>query len=113
MAFWEFLGYQQDFISSYNGPLGTPKGGPKVQKWVSDADPINIGQLDHYVSFGTKSGAVQDFQRGKKCSLGVKQTPFDPPRPPKTPPNSLETPPNPIINPPYNQSNPSSYLVTH
>ena len=75
MAFWEFLGYQQNFISSYNGPLGTPKGGPKVQKWVSDADPINIGQLDHYVSFGTKSGAVQDlymgpnFKRGKKCPI--------------------------------------------
>ena len=61
MAFWEFLGYQQDFISSYNGPLGTPKGGPKVQKWVSDADPINIGQLDHYVSFGTQETPKMPF----------------------------------------------------
>ena len=90
MAFWEFLGYQQDFISSYNGPLGTPKGGPKVQKWVSDADPINIGQLDHYVSFGTKSGAVQDFQRSIKCLIGDNQAPLDHPIPPK-PPKPLQT----------------------
>ena len=78
MAFREFLGFQKDFICSYNGPLGTPKGAPKVRKWVSDAYPVNIGQLDHYVLFGTKSGAAQDFQRGKKCPIGVKQTPFDP-----------------------------------
>ena len=63
-------------------------------KWVSDAYLVIMGQLDHHVVFGTKSGAIQDFQRGKKCPVGVKQTPLGPPRPPKTPPNPLETPPN-------------------
>ena len=109
----EYLGPQKDSICSYNGPLGTPRGAPKVRKWVSDAHPVNIGQLDHYVVFGTKSGAVQEFWRGYKCPIGVKQPPLDPPRLPKTPPNSLKTPPNPIIDPPYKQYNSSSYLLTH
>ena len=81
----EYLGPQKDFICSYNGPLGTPRGAPKVRKWVSDFHPVNIGQLDHYVVFGTKSGVIQGFHRGKKCPIGVKQTPLDPPRLPKTP----------------------------
>ena len=57
--------------------LESPGGGPKVYKWVTDALPVLIGQLDPYVVFGTKFGAAQDFQRGKKCSIGVKQTPLD------------------------------------
>ena len=40
-------------------------GGPKVHKRVSDAYPVNLGQLNHYIVFGTKSGAVQDFQSGQ------------------------------------------------
>ena len=52
------------FIRSYIGLLGVPRGGPKVQKGVSGASFVNIGQLDHYVVFGTKSGAVRDFLRG-------------------------------------------------
>ena len=58
------------------GPLGATRGAPKVQKSVSDAYPGNIGHLDHYVVFGTQSGAVQDILMGKNCSLGAKQTPF-------------------------------------
>ena len=54
-------------------------GAQKVWKWVGDACPVDMGQLDHCVVLGTKSGAVQDFQWGKKCPIGVKQTP---PRPP-------------------------------
>ena len=38
----------------------------RVKKRVSDTDLVNIGQLDHYVVFGTKFGPVQDVQRGKK-----------------------------------------------
>ena len=68
---------------STNGPLGAPRGAPKVLKWVIDAYPVNIGQLDHYVVFGSQSGAVQDFQLAKKCPMGVKLTPLlttlDPP----------------------------------
>ena len=63
---------QKGFICSYSGLLGIRRGTPKVWKWVSDAYPINMGQLDHHVVFGTKSGAIQDFQRGKKCPIGVK-----------------------------------------
>ena len=74
------IGPQKGFICSYNGLLGTPRGTPKVWKWVSDAYPINMGQLDHHVVLGTKSGAIQDFQRGKMCPIGVKQTPLDPPK---------------------------------
>ena len=44
---------------------------PKVKNWVSDAWSEGLVQLDHNVVFGTKSGAVQDFQRGKKCLIGV------------------------------------------
>ena len=51
----------------------------KVKKLVSDAYLVNICQLDHFMVFGTKSGALQDFQRGKVCAIGVKQTPLDPP----------------------------------
>ena len=78
-------------ILAFVEPLG---GAQKVLKWVSDAYLVIMGQLDPHVVFGTKSGAIQDFQRGKKCPIRVKQTPLDPPRPPKTPPNPLKTPPN-------------------
>ena len=44
--------------------------------------------------FGTKSSALQDFQRGKKCPIGVKQTPFDPPGPHQ---NSLKPPLTPSV----------------
>ena len=54
----------------------------RVKKKVSDTDLVNIGQLDHYVVFGTKFGPVQDFQRGKKGRIGVQQTPLDPPKTP-------------------------------
>ena len=101
MAFWEPLG-------------GLQRSG----KWVSDAYLPDMGQLDHHVVFGTKSGAIQDFQRSKKYPIGVKQTPLDPPRPPKTPQNTLKTPPNtlknplnPIIDPHHNRLNPSSHLI--
>ena len=55
------------FICSYIGPLGIPLGAQKVWKWVGDACPVDMGQLDHCVVLGTKSGAVQDFQWGKQC----------------------------------------------
>ena len=61
------------------------------QKWVSDAYLVHIGQLDNYEVFGTKSGAMQEFQRGKKRLRGVNQTPSGPPRPPLNP---LDTPRN-------------------
>ena len=63
--------------SLINGPLGVPGGAPKAQIWVSDAYPVHIGQLGHYVEFGTKSGAVQDLQRGKKPTIGFMETPLD------------------------------------
>ena len=87
----EYLGPQKNFICSYNGPLGTPRGAPKVRKWVSDSHPVNIGQLDHYVVFGTKSGVIQGFQRGQKCFIGVKQNLVDPPTPTKTPSKTPKT----------------------
>ena len=50
---------------------------------------------------------VQDFQRGKKCPLGVKQTlldtlfaPLRPHNPPNPPSNLLKNPPNPLSDPP-------------
>ena len=55
-------------------PFGGTQGGPRVQKWVSDTYLVNIGHCSHYVVYGTKFGAVQDFQKGKKSSLGVQQT---------------------------------------
>ena len=76
--------------------LESPGGGPKVYKWVTDALPVLIGQLDPYVVFGTKFGAAQDFQRGKKCSIGVKQTPLDRCWLPLYPPKPLGTPPKPL-----------------
>ena len=51
---------QKGYICSLNDLLRAPK----VQKWVRNAYPVNLGQLDHHVVFGTKSGAVKDFQRG-------------------------------------------------
>ena len=71
-------GSQKCFICSCNGLLGAPTGAERSKNGsVVPVDPVNMGQLDHNVVFGTKSGAVQDFQRGKKCSIGVKQTPLD------------------------------------
>ena len=71
--------YHMPFESSQKGPNTV---GPTGQKLASDFYPVNIGQLDHYAVFGTKSGAVEDFQRGKKCPTGVNQTPSRPPDPP-------------------------------
>ena len=68
---------------------GSPRRAPMGQKWASNANLVNIGQLDQYVVFGTKSGAVQDFQSGKKYHTGVKQTHAGPP---KNPPDPLLTP---------------------
>ena len=69
------FGTSKRLDSPKNGPLGATRGAPKVQKWVSDAYPGNIGQLDHYVVFGIQSGVVQDIRMGKNCFLGAKQTP--------------------------------------
>ena len=41
-----------------NGLLRASRSAQKVQKWVRDAFSENLGQLDHYVVLGTKSGAV-------------------------------------------------------
>ena len=61
MHFLDFVGFQRGFIYSFNGILGAPRGALKVQKWTCDVYPVNIGRLDYYVVFGTKSGAIQDF----------------------------------------------------
>ena len=74
MDFWDFLRFQKSFIRSYIGLFWSPNRGPNGSKWTSDAYSVNMGQLDHYVVFGTKSGAIQDIQRGKKCPKGIKQT---------------------------------------
>ena len=70
------------------------KKAPKVQKLFSVAYLVNMGQLDHFMVFVTKSSVLQDFQRGKTCPIGVKQTPFDPPGPPQ---NSLKAPLTPSV----------------
>ena len=59
MDSWDLLVLNRGFICSYIGLSGVPRVGLKVQKGVSGASFVNIGQLDHYVVFGTKSGAVQ------------------------------------------------------
>ena len=48
--------------------LGPPRRAPMGQIWVSHAYPVNIGQFDHYVVFGTKSNAVHT-SRGAKSAL--------------------------------------------
>ena len=58
-----------------NGLLRASRSAQKVQEWVRDAFSENLGQLDHYVVLGIKSGAVRDLQRGKKCLLGVEWAP--------------------------------------
>ena len=76
---WDFLWYQ-NFWAFYAHKMvfwDPPGGAQKVQKWVNGASFVNIGQLNHCEAFGTKSGAVQDFHGGKKCPVGVKQTPLD------------------------------------
>ena len=89
MDCWDFLRFQKGFMAYWE----LPGEAPKVQKSVSDAYPDNIGHLDHYVVFGTQSGAVQDIQMGKNCSLGAKQTPFWLPlTTPWTPQNPLKPP---------------------
>ena len=80
LAFWDFLGFRMGFFAHIIflwESLGEPQ---RVQQWVSDAYPVNMGQLDQYVVFGTKSGAIQDFRTGKKCPTKVKQTPLHPPK---------------------------------
>ena len=77
LDFWDFRGFQRGIISSNYGLLEAPRGAPKVQKFVSGASPVIIEQLDHYVVFETTSSAVQDFQRGKTCSIWGKLNPLD------------------------------------
>ena len=57
LNFWDFLGFQNGSICSYNGHLGAHRGATKVQKLVNDAHPVNIERLGHYVVFVNKSGA--------------------------------------------------------
>ena len=71
-----------------------------LQKLTSYAYPVNIGQLDYYVVFGTQSGLLQDLQRGKQCPIGVEQTPIDPPLTPLDPPRPPRPPQNLSITPP-------------
>ena len=59
--------YMIAHIMSHKLAFWEAKRGLNVQKWVSDAYPENTCQLDHCVVFGTKSGAVQNFQRGKSA----------------------------------------------
>ena len=56
-----------------NGSLGATRGAPKVLNWVIDAYPVNIGQLDHNVVFGSQSGAVRD---PKSVLRGSSRPPF-------------------------------------
>ena len=77
LNFWDFLGFQNGSICSYNGHLGAHRGATKVQKLVNDAHPVNIERLGHYVVFVNKSGALRDFQRGKTRLLGLKKNPLD------------------------------------
>ena len=77
LNFWDFLGFQNGSICSYNGHLGAHRGATKVQNMVNDAHPVNIERLGHYVMFVNKSGALRDFQRGKGVFVGVKQSPLD------------------------------------
>ena len=119
---WPFQGPKgqiQDYFEPQNGLFAQemalwelPKGTPKVQKWVIDTCFVNIGQLDHYVVFGTPSGAIQDIRMGKNCSVGAKQTPVWLPWPPHRPPKTLSNPLNPFSVLPFNLNNPSSYLTT-
>ena len=47
----DYLGPQNGLFGNeiaLRGPLVVPR---KAQKWVSDTDLVNIGQLDHYVVF--------------------------------------------------------------
>ena len=75
MIIWHIYGTFQGSLFAHMLVLWGPRGTPKVRKWVTGAYSVNMGQLDHHVVFGTKCVALQDFQRGKKCPLGVKQTP--------------------------------------
>ena len=40
-------------------------------KWSRNGSvmPIELGQLNKYLVFETKSGAMQNFQKGKKCPI--------------------------------------------
>ena len=95
LAFWEPLGGLQ---RSGNGSVM-----PTLLTWASGT--IIWCLEPNLVPYKTSRGK-------KRCHLGVKQTPLNPPRPRKTPPTPPKTPLNPIIDPPYNQLNPSSYLIT-
>ena len=62
---------QKGLICSKNGLLKAPKGVQNIPNWVSDAYPVKLGQLDHFVEFGTTFGHVEDFQRGKNRPIRV------------------------------------------
>ena len=59
----------------------------QVSLRVSEAYRVRLGHLNYYVVFGTKSGVIQDLQRGKMCCTGVKQTLPEPSRNPQVPTN--------------------------
>ena len=82
MAFLDLLGSQKGFICSYNCLLGPPGVAPKVWKWVSDAYPVNMGQLDHHVGFLNQIWSHTRLLEGQKVPYRG-QT--DPPWTPYTP----------------------------
>ena len=52
---------------SNNVILWVPRRAQKVQNQVCEVFIVYISRLDHHVVFLTKYGAIQDFQRSKKC----------------------------------------------
>ena len=60
---------RKGFVLLIEWLFGGPRRVPMGQKWASDGNLVNIGQLGHYVVFGTKSGAVH-ASRGAKSALG-------------------------------------------
>ena len=86
---------RKEFVLLMKWLFGGPRRVPMGQKWASDGNLVNIGQLDHIVVFGTKSGAIHDFRKDKKCHTGVKETPSGPPQTPQDPPRTPNTPQKP------------------
>ena len=70
VVFYQFLKVVDSLILSVSQQ--------RIQPIIQPNRPIDMDQLDHFTMFGIKSGGVQDFQMGKKCSMGVKQIPHDP-----------------------------------
>ena len=83
LEFQDFMLFHKSLMFSNNVIFWSPGGPNRFRTRCVRSFIVYISRLDHYMVFLTKYGAIQDFQRSKKCWKEAQQTqPWSPLGPP-------------------------------